>query len=207
MIKLNIMKTTLKFFTYGLLISSLVFTSCTLDGEVGPIGPEGAQGIAGIDGTDATNGADEVVIKDYNLNALQGASSTIYRDIDGITAHFKTTNLIPNNAYTLWFVVFGETPGPPTTTFAAGHIAGETGTEIFSAFKSVDTDFNNPLSGEVHIALRTHGPAQPGMIPDQIQTMDGGCSTGFPSGPVLYSDSDSVGYCANIQVGIHPPVN
>ena len=70
MIKLNIMKTTLKFFTYGLLISSLVFTSCTLDGEVGPIGPEGAQGIAGIDGTDATNGADEVVIKDYNLNAL-----------------------------------------------------------------------------------------------------------------------------------------
>ncbi len=208
------MKTTMKLFTYGLMIFSLVFTSCTKDGEVGPIGPAGTQGTAGINGIDGANGKDgsdgadapgsnlEVITDDTGI-ALQGASSTMYRDIDGITVHFKTTNLIPNNAYTLWFVVFGEAPGPPTSTFAAGHIAGETGTEIFSAFKSVDADFDNPLTGEIHMALRTHGPAQPGMIPDQLQTMDGGCQTGFPSGPGVHADSETVGYCANVQVAKH----
>ncbi len=39
----------------------------------------------------------------------------------------------------------------------------------------------------------THGPTQPGMIPDQTSTIDGGCTSGHPSGPVLYPDSDSVG--------------
>ncbi len=200
------------------LFSVFVMAACTKDGEVGPIGPagtEGTQGTAGIDGADGMDGVDgadapgsniEVIIDDTGI-PLQGASATLYRDIDGITVHFKTTNLIPNNAYTLWFVVFGETPGPPTSTFAAGHIAGETGTEIFSAFKAVDAGFDNPMTGEIHIALRTHGPAQPGMMPEQIQTMDGGCSSGFPSGPGLHADSETVGYCANIQVAINPPVN
>lgn len=212
------MKTTMKLFTYGLMILTLVFTSCTKDGEDGAIGPAGTQGTAGINGIDGVDGVDgadgadapgsniEVITDDTGI-ALQGASSTMYRDIDGITVHFETTNLIPNNAYTLWFVVFGDEPGPPTSIYAAGHIAGETGTEVFSAYKSVDAGFNNPLTGEIHMALRTHGPAQPGMLPEQIQTMEGGCSSGFPSGPGLHADSEIVGYCANVQVGIHPAVN
>ena len=202
------------------LFAVFVMASCAKDGEAGAMGPagtEGVQGTAGIngadgmDGADGTNGADapganmEVITDDTGI-AIQGASSTMYRSIDGITVHFQTTNLIPNNAYTLWFVVFGES-GPPISTFAAGHIAGETGTEIFSAFKAVDTDFDNPMAAEIHLALRTHGPAQPGMIPEQIQTMDGGCSSGFPSGPGLHADSETVGYCANVQVGKHLVAN
>ncbi|QCW98937.1 collagen-like protein [Aggregatimonas sangjinii] len=212
------MKTMMKIFTYVLMVFALTCISCTIEGEEGPIGPMGAQGEAGIDGVDGIDGADgingvngaginEITIRDHNDNVLLGASSTLYRDKDGITAHFKTTNLIPNNAYTLWFVIFGDEPGPPMSIYAAGHIAGESGTEIFSAYKSVDVNFNNPQTAEVHMALRTHGPVQPGMLPSQIQTMDGGCTSGEPSGPSLYSDSDVVGYCANIQVGIHPPVN
>lgn len=221
------MKSTMKCIAYGLLIFSMALTSCTKEGEVGPMGEAGVQGTAGIngidgadgvdgtdgvdgvDGADGINGAgtDGVAIIDHNDEVLLGASSTILRDKDGITAHFKTTNLIPNNAYTLWYVIFGDEPGPPMSIYAAGHIAGETGTEIFSGYKSVDADFNNPLTAEVHMALRTHGPAQPGMIPSQIQTMDGGCESGFPSGPSLHADSTTVGYCANVQVGMHPPVN
>lgn len=49
------MKTTMKFFTYGLLIFTLAFTSCSKDGDTGAIGPAG---IAGTDGTDGTNGTD-----------------------------------------------------------------------------------------------------------------------------------------------------
>ncbi|WKX75067.1 hypothetical protein [Zobellia laminariae] len=166
------MKTTMKFFSYGILILTLLFTSCTEEGDIGPIGPEGPQGIAGIDGADGMDGSDgmdgadapdgsnEAVITNYSETKVPGSFSTLDRDIDGVTAYFKTTDLIPNNAYTLWFVVFGETPGPPISTFAAGHIAGETGTEIFAAFKSVDADFDNPMTGEIHLALRTHGPVQ-----------------------------------------------
>lgn len=207
-----------------------VMASCTKDGEVGPAGQagiegaqgtagidgangaDGSQGAAGIDGVDGTDGADapgsniEVITDDTDI-PIQGASSMMHRSIDGITVHFETTNLIPNNAYTLWFVVFGETPGPPISTFAAGHIAGETGTEIFSAFKAVDADFDNPMTGEIHLALRTHGPVQPGMILEQIQTMDGGCTSGFDSGPGLHADSETVGYCANVQVAKHLVAN
>ncbi len=211
---------TMKLFTYGLMIFTLIFTSCVKDGEVGPIGPAGTQGTAGIngidgaDGTDGADGADGIngagvdgiAIIDHEDNVLLGASSTLHRDKDGITANFKTNGLIPGNAYTLWFVTFGDEPGPPTTTYAAGHIAGETGTDIFAAYKSVDAGFNNPLTAEVHMALRTHGPAQPGMVPSQIQTMDGGCTSGFPSGPSLHADSEIVGYCANVQVGMHPAI-
>lgn len=136
---------------------------------------------------------------------IPGASSTLRRNANGITVNFKTKNLIPNNAYTMWFVVFGDAPGPPVlVTYAAGHIVGGSGKGNFSAHLSVGEIFNNPLTAEVHLALRSHGPAQPGMIPDQIQTIDGGCVTGFSSGPALYPDSDVEGYCANVQVAMHP---
>ena len=158
-----------------------------------------------------------VLILDHNEDDIVGTSSTLHRNKNGITVNFKTKGLIPGNAYTLWFVVFGDAPGPPTgSTHAAGHIVGGSGKGNFSAHLSVGDIFdnmkvfNNPLTAEVHMALRTHGPAQPGMMPDQIQTIDGGCllpEIGFPSGPFLHPDSDVVGYCSNIQVGIHPSVN
>ena len=150
---------------------------------------------------------------------VTGATSKLNRNANGITVNFKTDGLIPGNAYTLWFVVFGDTPGPPSSTYAAGHVIGGSGKGNFSGHLSVgdifDTPspngslpvFNTPLTAEVHIALRTHGPVQPGMMPDQIETIDGGCllpEIGFPSGPNLYPDCDLVGYCANIQVAMHP---
>jgi hypothetical protein len=159
-------------------------------------------------------------VVDHNGDKIEGASSTLHRNKNGITVNFKTDGLIPGNAYTLWFVVFGDEPGPPSSTHAAGHIIGGSGKGNFSGHLSVgdifDTPngtmpvFNTPLTAEVHLALRTHGPAQPGMIPDQIQTINGGCGLpdiGFPSGPMLHPDSDEEKYCANIQVAIHPAID
>ncbi len=157
-----------------------------------------------------------VLIKDHNLNEIMGSSSTLHRNKNGITVNFKTNGLIPGNAYTIWFVVFGDEPGPPSSTHAAGHIIGGSGKGNFSGHLRVGdifdhpnimTVFNNPLTAEVHVVVRTHGPAQMGMIPDQLQTIDGGCTSGFPSGPTLHADSDIVGYCANIQVAIHPAID
>ena len=162
-----------------------------------------------------------VLVMDLNLEEIEGTSSTLHRNKNGITVNFKTDGLIPGNAYTLWFVVF-DGPGPPYNTYAAGHVVGGSGKGNFSGHLSVGDildhpmnpdlkrAFNNPLTAEVHMALRTHGPAQPGMIPEQIQTINGGCllpEIGFESGPALYPDSGIVGYCANIQVAMHPKTN
>ena len=158
-----------------------------------------------------------VPIMDHNNYEIQGATSTLRRHRKGVSVNFKTENLIPGNAYTLWFVVFGDAPGPPSSTFAAGLVANSNGKgnfhgrlrvgDIFDAPNSTMPVFNSPLTAEVHLALRTHGPVQPNMMPEQIQTMNGGCTSGFPSGPTLHPDSDLVGYCANIQVGIHTSLN
>ena len=134
---------------------------------------------------------------------IKGTSSTVHRYNDGIEVDFKTKNLIPGNAYTLWYVIFGEVPGPPSSTFAGGLVVGKNGKAKFSAQKAVCDIFNNPLTAEIHLALRTHGPAIPGMTELQITTMDGGCTSGFPSGPGLHADSEVEGYCANVQVAKH----
>ncbi|VAW14663.1 Phage tail fiber protein, partial [hydrothermal vent metagenome] len=55
------MKTTKRFFTYGLLVLSMVFTSCSKDGD---IGPQGEQGIAGQDGNANVT---SVVLRDISL--------------------------------------------------------------------------------------------------------------------------------------------
>ena len=153
---------------------------------------------------------------DGELLVIEGATSTLKRNKNGITGNINTNGLIPGNAYTMWFVIFRDAPGPPNSIYAAGHIAGGSGKGNFSAHISVgeifDTGdiFDNPLTAEVHIVIRSHGQAVPGMIPDQIHTFGGGCNPDltFPEGPGrIWPDSDQVGYCANIQVAIHPSVN
>ncbi len=139
---------------------------------------------------------------------IKGASSTLHRNKNGITVNFKTNGLIPNNAYTMWLVVFGDAPGPPTQiSYGAGHIAGGSGNGNFSGHLNTGPSFNNPLTAEIHVALRSHGQAVPGMIPDQIHTFDTGCDPDLtlPEGPgLIWPDSDEVGYCANVQVAVHP---
>ena len=142
---------------------------------------------------------------------IEGTASTIHRRSNGIQVNFKTKNLIPGNAYTLWYVIFGEVPGRPSSTYVGGLVAGQNGKANFSAHKSIGKMFDNPLTAEIHLALRTHGPAIPGMIDAQTGTMDGGCrldeGIGYPSGPGLHADSEVEGYCANVQVAVHPRPN
>ncbi len=142
---------------------------------------------------------------------IDGASSTIHRNKNGITVNFNTNGLIPGNAYTMWFVVFnvpGTPPGPPTqSSYGAGHIVGGSGNGNFSGHLNTGPGFDKPLTAEIHVVIRSHGQAVPGMIPDQIHTFEGGCNPDltFPEGPGrIWPDSDEVGYCANVQLAIHP---
>ncbi|WP_299163552.1 hypothetical protein [uncultured Eudoraea sp.] len=189
------MKNAVKFLS---LVIIMVLFSCSTEPII-----ESERSLQSVASKAATNKS-TVAVED-NLANIVG-TSTIHRNENGITVNFKTDVIIPGNAYTIWFVVF-DGPGPPTSSnYAAGHIAGESGKGNFSGHLLAKPGFM-PLTAEVHVVLRTHGPAQPGMIPDQIHTIATGCVTGFPSGPSLHADSEVAGYCANIQVGVHPPVD
>ena len=129
-------------------------------------------------------------------------SSKMVRNKNGISVVFKTSNLIPGNAYTLWAVAVNlpglcdavpcrvnEIVGPvrkPVEADAlllkgliansdkmtfAGHISENDGST------SVNSDMGLPLgvggiwdaeTVEIHLVIRDHGVAIPGIIDEQI---------------------------------------
>lgn len=52
---------------------------------------------------------------------------------------------------------------------------------------------DNPLTAEIHYVIRSHGPAIPGLVQEQITTFNGGCNPG----------QANEGLCQNVQFAIH----
>ena len=152
-------------------------------------------------------------------------TSTLTRTDSGISMTVHATDLIPGNAYTVWFVVF-NTPanclvpggctvadvfanrGTPSLRFAAGHVMGDGGIGDFGGHLSVGNTggpacSTNPATlgfcgpglldsrlAVVHLVVRSHGPAIPDLLPEQISSFLGACS---------------VNGCSNVQVAVHTP--
>ncbi|MEN8789709.1 MAG: hypothetical protein ABF293_11520 [Flavobacteriaceae bacterium] len=104
--------------------------------------------------------------------------------------------------------------------YATGHVAGNSGTGNFGAHLNENDDSGSindlqflPAYGglldsqkaEVHLVLRSHGPAVPGIVNEQIGSYLGGCPTDFPYGFVFTEIPDEVGECGDIYASIHPP--
>jgi hypothetical protein len=51
-----------------------------------------------------------------------------------------------------------------------------------------------PMTADVHLILRTHGPAVPSVVREQLTTEWGGCPEGWPKDP-----------CRNVQLAVHVP--
>jgi hypothetical protein len=143
-------------------------------------------------------------------------SSKIVRNKNGVTVTLNTSGLEPGSAVTIWWVVFNnpnecvdgcdETDlGNPNVAgdviYAAGHVVGNNGTAHFAAHlnegDSGGSLFPQPSPGlidaqtaEIHLVVRSHGPAIPGMIPEQIHTFNGGCPPNV---------------CENVQFAIFQP--
>lgn len=108
--------------------------------------------------------------------------------------------------------------------YAAGHVVGNNGKGNFSAHLKVDDtsgsinselfgiisvgglQSGNTLGAEVHAVLRSHGPAVPGMINEQIDSYDGGCDNPFAF-PPFSETPDAEGECGDIYAAIYAPVN
>ena len=105
--------------------------------------------------------------------------------------------------------------------YAAGHVVGKSGVGNFSGrlnagddSKSINVLIGFPAAGglqsgntysaEVWLVLRSHGPAIPGEVNEQISGYFGGCTTYFDSFTEI---PDEVGECGDFEFAIHSPVN
>ena len=82
--------------------------------------------------------------------------------------------------------------------YAAGHVVGDGDADNLAGRRSVgDTGgviagpgLLNPRGAEIHLVVRNHGPAIPGLIDEQISSFNGGCPPNS---------------CANVQASVHIP--
>ena len=59
----------------------------------------------------------------------------------------------------------------------------------------------DPHGAEVHLVLRSHGPAVSGMLADQIGSFEGGCAVFLDPPEIAYE----AGECSDIHASIHAP--
>lgn len=127
----------------------------------------------------------------------------LMRNDNGVAIKLSTSGLEPGSAATLWWVIWNhpencaQSPcldtdfGNPATGvdfgYAAGSIVGGQGTATFAAHLNENDPDGFLFSGlglqdaraaEVHAVVRTHGPAVPELINDQLHSFMGGCMPG-----------------------------
>ena len=59
------------------------------------------------------------------------------------------------------------------------------------------------LSAEVHLVLRSHGPAIPGQTVEQTSTYNGGCT--YDLGAFTGDIPDTMGECGDLLAAVHHP--
>lgn len=146
-------------------------------------------------------------------------TSSLKRNNSGVTLNLHTSDLSPGDAVTLWGIIFNnpdacsdtcgeddllpfnEDADPDVMGSAlrvAGHVVDNSGEGGFSGrIKIADTSeilfgpgLLYPQSAEIHAVVRTHGPAIPGLVNEQIHSYSGGCE---------------INECVDFQFAIHLP--
>jgi hypothetical protein len=143
---------------------------------------------------------------------VEGATASLVRNDNGVTATLRTTGLKPHHAYTVWFVAIGNPAacasdpcsGPdillnPDThgqvTYGAGSVAGASGRGGFAVHMPVgpidgwlaDRTLSDPYGAEIHLVVNDHGPKLADHMPGMIHTYRGGCSDDSPFPPIFPS--------------------
>lgn len=103
----------------------------------------------------------------------------------------------------------GNAAAQPTAVWGAGHVVGGSGIATFGGRVDVgDTSgcdalgrlpcndgLTDPGGAEIHLVVRTHGPAIADLVNEQIHSFNRGCEAGEPN----------VGLCRNVQFAAFVP--
>jgi hypothetical protein len=106
--------------------------------------------------------------------------------------------------------------------YGGGHVVGNNGKGNFSGHLNVDDvsdsvyelfglpqalglQSGKTFSSEIHLVIRSHGPAVPGLVNEQIGSYLGGCDNQFATPPFLMTP-DEIGECGDIEAAIHAPI-
>lgn len=183
--------------------SILLLAACG-DQAGSPLSPLEAEALAAASDR-AAQRTTAMVVTHPSLGApvpIPGGRATLTSRDKGVSFVLKTADLVPGNAYTVWWVkidapqncasipcsggdVLGNVEGVlSNVAYGAGHVAGGTGKATFAGAFSAgplpggwfDNDFTNPRGAEIHLVVMDHGPALPGLLSNQISTLRGGCT-------------------------------
>lgn len=141
-----------------------------------------------------------------NGSVTPSAGSILFRNQDGVFFSFYTSGLTNGDAVTLWMAIFNNpqfcatSPCTPadflnpavngTLLITGGRVIGPDGSATYGAFRAVgdttgarpNTGTGNglvkPLSAEIHLVTRSHGPANlmdPMVLAEQLSMFNGGC--------------------------------
>jgi hypothetical protein len=90
--------------------------------------------------------------------------------------------------------------GSGKATVAAHQNVGEAGYSVFEQLGAPSPGLMDAGAAELHLVVRTHGPAIPGLVYEMIRTFGAGCS-GLPE--VLGTPGPNT--CEDLQFAIHQP--
>lgn len=153
---------------------------------------------------------------------VAGAGARLTANDNGITLRLNTVELAPG-VHTVWWVVFnnpefcqdpyldsiecgeGDLDNAAVQTsvlYAAGNVTGSSGRSSYGARLNIGDDSGalfgpgllRPRTAEIHLVVRTHGPAIPGLVHEQISTFNRGCENGQPN----------EGMCDDVQFAVFP---
>jgi|SRR5215510_4794339 len=155
-------------------------------------------------------------------DVVPGSDATLLRNRNGLTTNVHTLVDAPG-AYTVWWVLFNH-PSSCTTylcTFdepdlvvnATGHLVPAVGNANFSGrlipggpysgeviYEGPEPELTNPAGALITLVIRYHGPAIPGMVPQQLTTFLGGCPDDGPPCEdkqlVVFAGPECTGACA-----------
>jgi hypothetical protein len=184
-----------RFSAVCLVSTGLALAGCSEAGET-PLGPQEIP-------VQVSYAPENVDVIAFAGGAVVG-SSQLVRTSNGVNYRVQTSGLIPGDAYTLWLVIFND-PGEciagcdgadlavdaakPDMMYAAGGVVGSSGSATFSGSRHVGDDsgslnepvglpaygLEDPSGAEIWLIVHDHGPVIPTLLPDMIQTVDGGC--------------------------------
>ena len=178
-----------------------------------------ASGKAPVPVVPADNSSEKISIRDVRVMATgavqQGAGSQLTRDRDSIFGIINTKGLNPGWVYTAWFGIFNNPDQCATrpcsgADFAnpavmgsrvnfGGRLIGPDGAATYGGFLAIgDTTaafdgpgLLDPKHAEIHMVIRSHGPALMGAaFMDQLNMFNGGCPPNT---------------CINVQSSVHAP--